>query len=113
LSARVTWLNAFISAIIGIISFSLAVLRSDELYFEVPIGIIGKVYANSMLVLINSRMVLGSEETQTPSRVISVVRFGMAPANPQDSAIEADDVGVAVDTRAGAAPSGISEPEAV
>jgi hypothetical protein len=27
-------------------------------------GIIGKIYANSMLVLINSRMILGSNENQ-------------------------------------------------
>jgi hypothetical protein len=60
-------LNTFIAAVIGIVSFTLAVFPSDSLYFEVPMGIIGKVYANSMLVLINSRMVLGSEETQPPS----------------------------------------------
>ena len=52
--------------------------------------IIGKVYANSMLVLINSRMVLNSEETQTPSTAISVLRFGAAPPNREDPAIEAD-----------------------
>jgi len=73
-------------------------------------GIIGKVYANSMLVLINSRMILGSGETPTPSRVISVLRFGKAPANPTDDAIDGD---LALYTRAGAAPSGISEPEPV
>ena len=83
------------------------------MYYQVPMGIIGKVYANSMLVLINSRMVLGSVETQTPSTVISALRFSiMAPANPTDSAIEADnDVAVAVDN--GGGPSGSSEPEAV
>jgi hypothetical protein len=74
-------------------------------------GIIEKVYSNSMLVLINSRMVLGSEETPTSSKVISILRFGTAPANPTDGAIDGD---VAVYTRAGgAAPSGSSEPEPV
>ena len=34
--------------------------------YQAPMGIIGKIYANSMLVLINSQMVLGSEKTQTP-----------------------------------------------
>jgi hypothetical protein len=81
------WLNIFISAVIGIISFLLATLspRSSR-YFQVPMEIIGKVYANSMLVLINSRMVLGSAET--PSTVISVLRFGTTPTNPADSIIE-------------------------
>ena len=61
-------------------------------------GIIGKVYANSMLVLINSRMVLGSAEIQTPSTVISALRFGAAPANSEGRAVEADNRDVAVDT---------------
>jgi hypothetical protein len=104
------WLNMFISAVIAIVSFALALSPNRSTYYEVPMGIIGKVYANSMLVLINSRMVLGSEETPTPSRVISALKFGTAPANPTDSAIDGD---VAVYTRAGAAPSESSEPEAV
>ena len=106
------WLNTFISAVIAIISFSLALSPNLSTYYEVPMGIIGKVYANSMLVLINSRMVLGSEEAPTPSRkVISTLRFGTAPAHPTDSADM--DGNIAVYTRAGAAPSGGSGPEAV
>ena len=109
------WLTMFISAIIGIASFILAISPGDynQTYYQVPVCIIGKVYANSMLVLINSRMVLGSGEIQTPSRVTSVLRFDMPPANPKDSAIEADNGGLAVDTRAGAGPLESSEPEAV
>ena len=102
----------FISVIIGIVSFSLAILPGSR-YYEVPMCIIGKVYATSMLVLINSRMVLGSEETQTPLTVISVLRFGTAPTNLEDSAIEADNVDIAVDTRVGGGPLGSSEPEGV
>jgi len=106
------WLTMFIPAIIGIISFSLAISPGhyNLTYYQVPACIVGKVYANSMLVLINSRMVLGSGETQTPSRVISVLRFGTAPASPEDSAIEAD---LVVGTRAGASPLASSEPDAV
>ena len=110
------WLNTFISAVIGIISFSLEVFPIDHTvtyYYQVPVCIIGKVYANSMLVLINSRMVLGSKETQTPSTVISVMKFRTAPANPEDSGIEADNGDVIVDTRAGGGPLESSKPEAV
>ena len=105
----------FISAVIGIISFSLAISPGDYnlIYYQVPVCIIGKVYANSMLVLINSRMILGSEEIQTPSTFISVLRFGTTPANPEDSAIEADNTDLAVDTKAGVAPLGSSKLEAV
>jgi hypothetical protein len=41
---------------------------------------IGKVYANSMLILLNSRVVLlGPEETSL--RIISSLNFDTAPAN--------------------------------
>ena len=53
--------------------------------------VIGKIYANSMLVLINSRMVLGSEET--PSTVMSVLRFAAAPTNDENISIEAHNNG--------------------
>jgi hypothetical protein len=91
-------MNIFISAIIGIVSFSLAVFPRYSIYYQASMGIIGKVYANSMLVLINSRMVLGSEETKTPSRVISSLKFDTAPANSEGRAVEADNGDVAVDT---------------
>jgi len=64
-------------AVIGIVSFALAMLSNN--YYQTPMGIIGKVYANSMLVLINSRMVLGSEEESLT--IISVIRFDAAPTN--------------------------------
>lgn len=70
-----------IPAAIGIVSFALAIL---EKCYQTPMGIIGKFYANSMLVLINSRMSLGSEET-----IISAVRFDAAPPLPACSDPEA------------------------
>jgi len=86
------WLNVFISAVIAIVSFLLvALFPHSSTYYQVSMDIIGKVYANSMLVLINSRMVLGS--TETPSTVISVLRFGTTPANPADNTIEAENHG--------------------
>lgn len=45
---------------IAIITFGLAMIPGNPMYFQVPMGIIGKVYANSVLVLLNSRTVLGS-----------------------------------------------------
>jgi len=72
--------------------------------------VIGKIYANSMLVLINSRMVLGSEET--PSTIMSVLKFATAPANEEDIAIEAHSNGdLVIDSIEGkTGPSGSSEP---
>ena len=100
MNPRVIWLNIFISAVIGIVCFLLVGLfpYSSTTYYQAPMGIIGRAYANSMLVLINSRMVLGSEETPTPSKVISALRFHTAPGNPEDNAIEADNADLAVDT---------------
>jgi hypothetical protein len=105
------WLNTFILAVIEIIAFLLIIFPRCSVYYTIPMGIIGKVYANSMLVQINSRMVLGSEETETPSTVISILRFHMALANPRDSATAAYNGDVGVDIRAGAGPAGSAEVE--
>ena len=59
-------------------------------------GIIGKVYANSMLVLINSRMLLISEEMRLT--IISAAKFGTAPANDVDSGTEGRRGDFSVDT---------------
>ena len=75
------YLNMLIPAVIGIVTFSLAILPSY--YYQTPVVIIGKFYANSMLVLINSRMLLDSEEV--PSKIISAIRFDAALATVNDS----------------------------
>ena len=59
-------------------------------------GIIGKVYANSMLVLINSRMLLNAEET--PLTILSTAKFGTAPAIVSDSVIEGYSRDISVET---------------
>ena len=75
-------INVFIAAVIGIVSFALMIMPGD--YYKTPMGVIGKVYANSMLVVINSRMrLLGPEETTL--RMISVLQFGTAPPNNKNS----------------------------
>ena len=76
-----------IPAVIGIVCFSLVILPGEPYYYQVPMGVMGKMYANSMLVLINCRMLLGSEET--PSTIISALKFAMVPDNNKDSAIHA------------------------
>ena len=76
---QVIWFNTFLPAIVGIVCFLLAVLPTQLFCYEFPMGAIGKIYASSMLVLLNSRMILGSKET--PSAAISVMEFDMAPDN--------------------------------
>ena len=79
------YLNMLIPAIIGILSFSLAMLPND--YYQTPMVIIGKFYGNSMLVLINSRMLLGSELEETLSTILeSEAIFTTEPANDEDYA---------------------------
>ena len=85
-----------IPAIIGIMCFSMSFLTqaNADHYFQFPMGIIGKVYTNSMLALINSRMllVLGSEE----STITSSLKFATVPANNKYSAIHGN---LALDTK--------------
>jgi len=73
-------------------------------------GIIGKVYANSMLVLINSRMLLGSEDM---SKIVSGLVFGPVPAGGRESAIQSNGGGLAVDIEAREGPSRSAEPHQV
>ena len=55
-------------------------LFGSPYFFEVPMAVIGKVYANSMLVLLNSRVVLlGPDENSL--RAVSSLNFGAAPTN--------------------------------
>lgn len=67
-------LNMFFLAVVGIVCFLLAVLPATPFCYEFPMGAIGKIYASSMLVLLNSRMILGSEEA--PPTTVSVLKFG-------------------------------------
>ena len=73
--------------------------------------VIGKIYANSMLVLINSRMLLYSEETSLA--IISTARFTIPPANDKDGFIEAHRGDITVYSEERMGPSGRSETEAV
>ena len=96
------YLNMFIPAIVGIVCFSLAIAEQgtrDPNYFKFPMGIIGKVYANSMLALINSRMLVGSEETASTN--FSALKFATTvPANNEDSTIHSHNGDVALNTEA-------------
>lgn len=88
-----------ITAVIGIVSFALAILPGSPYYYQAPMSVIGKVYANSMLVVINSRMQLGPKETPGPLRMISVLKFGTASVNNKSGAIvEAHRGDISVDT---------------
>ena len=78
------YLNMLIPAVVGIVSFSLAVLPPTGNYYQTPMATIGKFYANSMLVLINSRMLLGSEEARL--MIISTIGFDATRATANDSA---------------------------
>jgi len=69
-----------IAAVIGVVCFSIAVLPDNPYFFQVPMAVIGKVYANSMLVILNSRMMLLDPE-ETSLRDISSLNFGTASAN--------------------------------
>jgi len=61
-------------------------------------GIVGKIYTNSMLTLINSRMLLDSQDP--PFTIVSGLRFGMAPADNENSAIETHGGDIEVDAEA-------------
>lgn len=48
---------------VAILNLVLAVLPSQPAYYQVPSEILAKVYSNSMMVLLNSRMRIGVESS--------------------------------------------------
>jgi hypothetical protein len=104
------WLNIFFPAIVGIVCFLLAAIPDTPFCYEFPMGAIGKIYASSMLVLLNSRMILGSEET--PSKIVSVLKFAMAPDDTRGRCARESHTSreLSVDTKKGAGSSRTSEP---
>lgn len=70
----------FIPAAIAIVCLSLVFFPpGTTYYYQVPMGIIGNVYANSMLLLINSRMQLVSQ--RRPLMLVSTAIYDMAPTD--------------------------------
>ena len=67
-------------------------------YYQVPMGIIGNVYANSMLLLINSRLQLGSGNK--PLMIISTARFRMDRGNRGSTFIDGHNAEFSVYTEA-------------
>ena len=51
-------------------------------------GIIGKLYANSMLVLNNSRMLLSDSSKEESSTILSEFRLGAPPISDNDNITE-------------------------
>jgi len=57
-------INACIStAVIGILTFILSILPGRPNYYLATVGILGKLYANSIMAVFNSRMTTGDETT--------------------------------------------------
>lgn len=92
----------FILAVIGVASFSLAMLPGATYYYQFPIGIIGTIYGNSMLVLINSGMLISSEEI--PLTIISAFKFATVPDDKKINVIHANNGDVTLDTTTLAGP---------
>ena len=80
----------FIPAVIAIACLSLVFFPPGvTYYYQVPMGIIGNVYANSMLLRINSRRQIYSKKEPLTMVTVSKARFGAAPTNGECTTIEA------------------------
>jgi len=60
---RLTIETGSLTAVIALLNFILALLPDHPTYYMATAGILGKLYSNSMLVVFNSRMKLGSENS--------------------------------------------------
>ncbi|KDR77234.1 hypothetical protein GALMADRAFT_139245 [Galerina marginata CBS 339.88] len=60
-----------VTAIIAILTFALAILPGHPTYYMATVALLGKLYANSMLVVFNSRMKIGSEKNGSSAQELS------------------------------------------
>ena len=74
--------------------FAFVIAPGNPYYYQVPMCIIGKVYANSMLVLINSRMLLGSSEEEP----VTELRFETPPTGDKENITEVHHGALSVDS---------------
>ena len=97
-----SWLNSLmmflkpITATIAFISLILFLLPGHPAYYETASGILGKMYSNTMMVVLNSRIVL---QTQDESAMLD-------ERLPSSSSVS--NQGVSGRSASGAFPSGIS-----
>ena len=54
--------HKFVTATIAIIAFVLFILPSQPVYYATASGILGKMYSNTMMVLLNNRIVLQAQD---------------------------------------------------
>lgn len=80
-----------LTAAVAIVNLVLAVLPSHPSYFTTPSEVLAKVYSNSMMVVLNSRMRIGSDAH--PESTASASR--LRPENPARGA-EAFELGEGV-----------------
>ncbi|PPQ96551.1 hypothetical protein CVT26_006338 [Gymnopilus dilepis] len=76
------------TAAIAILNLVLAVLPSRPSYYQVPSEILAKVYSNSMMVLLNSRMSIGTSSSVHERTHVSRFRTEPFAAGMDTNAIE-------------------------
>ena len=79
-----------VTATIAIINFALFLIPGHPAYWETTIGILGKLYSNTMMVVLNNRIVFKGQDDLIRSNESSVpshpeVSQGLVFSVPQDS----------------------------
>jgi hypothetical protein len=63
-----------LAAVVAIMILVLAVLPGHPTYFTTPAGILAKVYSNSMMVVLNNRMRIGTDAHPETNTIITHLR---------------------------------------
>ncbi|KAH9481993.1 hypothetical protein JR316_0006523 [Psilocybe cubensis] len=82
---RLTVEAGSLTAAMGIITIAFVLMPSPETYYQTSAAILSKLYSNTMMVVLNSRMELSSRETDTQMSLMSGVKFATRmPVRGQD-----------------------------
>jgi len=85
---RLTIEAGTLTAAMGIITIAFVLIPSPETYYQTSAAVLSKLYSNTMLVVLNSRIELYSEETNSAARTSRAYPSGIKFARRPDISVD-------------------------
>ncbi|KAF8970423.1 hypothetical protein BDZ97DRAFT_1652662, partial [Flammula alnicola] len=89
---RLTVETGTLTAATAIVSLILAFLPGHLSYYDTSVSVLSKLYSNSMMVLLNNRIIIGHKDEDVKHMEISVLRFHPGRRNSSIHLEDSDDI---------------------
>jgi len=86
---RMTIETGALTAIVALVTLILTFLPGRPMYYQASISVLGKIYANSMMVAFNSRMMIGSSSTTSTAHELPIP-LSQTPKTRNEMALDID-----------------------